>query len=728
MDYNQFTLIINKEIEMKVKKVISSAMALGLVFTIAGCGGKGSNTASTEGSMTASDGGSQEVVASESADDFESQTSDDTLVIGTTEMNGDFIQGFANSAYDVKVRNLMGIQGSVGYATFQQDENGEFVWNSAVLAEEPKTVENEDGSKTTTFKLKDDLKWSDGEPVTADDYLWKSLMASNGNYNLVTGSTEIGDYALKGYEDYRAGKADTFEGLKKIDDQTFEAVVDGEFLPYYEEEALKMFDPRPMHLEAPNLVIDVNKVAVNPDYKLTDEDKQAYIDSIDQQIEKEKEDFKAAEEEAGGKVDEETQKAHDEKIKGLEDRKKEAESGEGIDPTQLLFEQAMLFDTEEYRKKPTVTPGPYKFIEFKNNMVKLEKNENYAGDFKGRKPSIPKIIVQAVNEKISIDLLANGDIDIWEEEMEGAKVDQMIADAKDGKIGGYLNYDRNGYGKLVFLNDRGATQYKEVRRAVAYLMDRNDFVQNFAGGYGVVTNGMYGSSQWMYKERGADLESKLTNYTLNIDEANNELDNSPYKFESDGKTAWDKDKAQEAYQKDPSSYDYWRYDKDGKKLQVNQYGAQESGITTLLNNQLPDNAKQAGMEYNVQAGNFNTLLDYLYYPKEDAEYTAFNMGSNFEVPYDPYFQFNSEGNDNTDRVNDPEADKLTVELRSVEPGNKEEYLDKWEEFNLWFNENLPEIPLYANQYYTGYSPRVEGFDTATPFWDATYEINNMKLK
>ncbi|MDD7305453.1 MAG: ABC transporter substrate-binding protein [Peptoniphilaceae bacterium] len=712
---------------MKVNKLISSVMALGLVFSIAGCGGKKSNTPSTEGSMPASNGGSQ-ATESQSADKFESQTSDDTLVIGTTEMNGDFIEGFTNSAYDIKVRNLMGIQGSVGYRTYQQNEEGEFVWNSAVLAEEPKTVENKDGSKTTTFKLKDDLKWSDGKPVTADDYLWKSLMTSNGDYNLVTGSIEIGNYSLKGYEDYRAGKNEVFEGIKKIDDHTFEATIDSSFLPYYEEESLKMFDPRPMHLEAPNLVIDVNKVAVKPDYKLTDDEKKAYIDSIDQQIENENKDFEANKKEAGGKVDDETQKKHDEKLAGLEERKKQAESGQGLDPTKLIFEQAMLYDTGTYRKNPSVTPGPYKFVEFKNNMVKLEKNDNYAGDFKGRKPSIPKIIVQAVNQKISIDLLANGDIDIWEEEMEGAKVDQMIADAKDGKIGGYLNYDRNGYGKLVFLNDRGATKYKEVRRAVAYLMDRNDFVQNFAGGYGVVTNGMYGSSQWMYKERGADLESKLTNYTLNVDQANKELDNSPYKFESDGKTAWDQEKAQKAYQDNPENFDYWRYDKDGKKLQVNQYGAQDSGITTLLNNQLPDNAKQAGMEYNVQAGNFTTLLDYLYYPKEDAEYTAFNMGSNFEVPYDPYFQFNSEGNDNTDRVNDPEADKLTVELRSVEPGNKEEYLDKWEAFNIWFNENLPEIPLYANKYYTGYSKRVKGFDTATPFWDATYEINNMKLK
>mgnify|MGYP002757112025 FL=1 len=713
---------------MKVKRIFSSVMALGLVVTLAACGGKDSNTGSGS-TDTGSAEGSQSGVAAESADDFQSVTADDTLVIGVDSIGGDFIQGFANSANDVKIRQLMGIQGNVGYDTYVQDENGEWQWNNAVLEEEPETKENEDGSKTVTYKLKDGLKWSDGEPVTADDYLWQRLMLSHPSYTMVTGSTEIGADSAKGYEAYHSGETDEFEGIKKIDDLTFESTIDASFLPYYEEEALKGAGVRPMHLEAPNLIIDVNKIAVNPDYKLTDEDKQAYIDSIDQQIAKENEDFDAAKEEAeDGKVDEETQKAHDEKIKGLEDRKKDAESGEGIDPTQLLLEQAMIFDTETYRKKPTVTAGPYKFVEFKNNMVKLEKDDNYVGDFKGKKPSIPNVIVQTVNPKISIDLLENGDIDIWEEETEGAKIDQMRNAAEEGKIGGYVTYDRNGYGNLVFLNDRSATQYKEVRRAVAYLMDRNDFVQNFAGGYGVVTNGMYGTSQWMYKERGADLEAKLTNYTLNIDQANEELDNSPYKFESDGKTAWDREKAQEAYQSNAAGFDYWRYDKDGKKLQINQYGAQESGITTLLNNQLPDNAKQAGMEYNVQAGDFNTLMDYLYFPKEDAEYTAFNMGSNFGTPFDPYYQYHSEGFNNTDRVNDPEADKITEKLRRTEPGDKEAYLDTWEEFEVWFNENLPEIPLYSNQFNSGYSTRVEGFETATPFWGVSFEINNMKLK
>ncbi|MDD7464119.1 MAG: ABC transporter substrate-binding protein, partial [Anaerococcus sp.] len=148
---------------MKVKRIFSSVMALGLVVTLAACGGKDSNTGSGS-TDTGSAEGSQSGVAAESADDFQSVTADDTLVIGVDSIGGDFIQGFANSANDVKIRQLMGIQGNVGYDTYVQDENGEWQWNNAVLEEEPETKENEDGSKTVTYKLKDGLKWSDGEP------------------------------------------------------------------------------------------------------------------------------------------------------------------------------------------------------------------------------------------------------------------------------------------------------------------------------------------------------------------------------------------------------------------------------------------------------------------------------------------------------------------------------------------------------------------------------------
>jgi len=387
----------------------------------------------------------------------------------------------------------------------------------------------------------------------------------------------------------------------------------------------------------------------------------------------------------------------------------------------------MLNITNEYRLAPSVVCGPYVFDEYKNNMVKLSLNPNYAGNFKGEKATIPHIIAQYVNQNIAVDLVENGDIDVWEKETDGGKIDQIRSEADAGKIK-YNTYERNGYGSINFLTDRGNTKYKEVRQAIAHLIDRNSFVQSYAGGYGVVTNGMYGTSQWMYQDRGADLEGKLTNYQLNIDKANELLDKTPYKFESDGKTAWDKAKAEEAFNSDADNFDYYRYDENGKKLVVNQYGSDESPITTLISNQLPNNAKQAGMEYNVTAGSFATLLQYYYTQEEDPEYTAFNMGQDFGTPFDPWYQYNSKGNDNKTHTNDPKADELTVKLRQTDPKDKEGYLDNWEDFELWYNDYLPEIPLYSNQYHTAYANRVQGFDVSTPTWGFSDQINALSLE
>lgn len=706
---------------MNFKKVFSQAFALGLVLTLTACGGSGNKD--NNGSA-----GDNNASNEEAKEEFKKQTNDNTLVLGVDSLGGEFIQGFNNSANDVRAREFMGIQGSVGYDTYVKDKSGIYVANKTVLDGDPQSKENEDGTKTITFKIKKDLKWSDGKPVTADDYLFTKLLHSPQDYSLITGSTEIGGDTFKGYNEFREGKTKEFEGVKKIDDHTFEVTVSKDFVPYYEEDAIKAINPRPIHYIAPNLKVEGSKFAIKDGYKVSDDDKKAFVQSIDKQIETENSSYKEEVKEAG-KEDPDDKKAHEEKVKALEEKKKAAENGKDIDPTELLVEQAMLFDANEYRKAPKVTCGPYKFVSFENNMVKMELNDQYAGDFEGHKATIPNVIIQAVNPEISVDLVKNGDIDIFEGEMNGSRISQIRKAADEKKLQ-YVSYDRNGYGCLKFLNDRGATKYKEVRQAIAFLMDRNDFVQNFAGGYAVVTNGMYGSSQWLYKERGADIEAKLTNYTLNVDEANKRLDKTPYKFEKDGKTPWDAKKAAEEYKNNAEKFDYYRYDENGNKLQVNQFGAKESEITTLLSNQLPDNAKQAGLEYNVQAGDFNTLLNYMRNPKEGdkAEYTAFNMGLEFGTPFDPFYQYNSKGNDNTTKTNDPQADKITEELRRTKPGDKETYLNKWEEFQKWYNDYLPEIPLYSNQIHSSASTRVKGFEGLTPEWPTSFQINQMSLK
>ena len=723
-----------------MKRVFSSLMALGLASTLVACGGgenkddKTDNKDADTKTEDKTEGEAAEGTEGEdqSAEDFESQTSDDTLVVGLGELNGDFLGGWTNNAGDVKVRRYMGIEGNNGYQTVVQDEGGEWVNNKAVLAEDPKSEDNEDGSKTVTFKLKDGLKWSDGEPVTADDYLFGSLLHTHPEYSKLTGSTTIGHDSAKGYEAYKNGDSDVFEGLEKVDDLTFKVTIDASFLPYYEEASLLAQDPLPMHALSENLAVskEGNKLVAKDGYTPTEEDKKAYVEGLDKQIEKQKADFEEnypAPEADASEEDkaeyEEAKKENDAAIADLEARK------EGdIDPTQQLIDEAMLKEVNEYRVNPSVVSGPYKFESFSNNMVKLSLNENYAGNFKGEKATIPNVILQVVNQKIAVDLLENGDIDIWEEESDGGAIDRIREAADKGTIGGFNTYERNGYGNLTFLTDRGTTKYKEVRQAIAHLMDRNSFVQSYAGGYGVVTNGMYGTSQWMYKERGADLEGKLVNYQMNLEQANELLDKTPFKFESDGTTPWDKAKADEMFSSNPDGFDYYRYDENGKKLVVNQYGSDESPITTLISNQVPNNAKQVGMEYNVTAGSFSTLINYYTFPEEDPEYTAFNMGTGFGTPFDPWYQYHSEGSDNKTRTNDPKADEITEKLRRTAPDKKEEYLDNWEEFELWYNDYLPEIPLYANQYHTGYTKRVKGFDINTPVWPSEYQINAITLE
>lgn len=725
---------------MKIKKVFSSVMALGLSLTLASCGGSDTDSLnpsedvqtskeSTDESTDSQEENELDQDAKEDLDNFESQTSNDTLVVGVGSMNGDFIQGFGNDANDVKTRRLLGIEGNNGFTTYVQDENGQWQWNKAVLAEEPTSVNNDDGSMTVTFKLKDDVKWSDGEPLTADDFLFLTLLQSDYNYISMTGSLQIGDDGLVGYEAFHNNQEDELEGLEKIDDYSFSVTIDAKELPYFDVQSLSNEGARPLHYIAPNLQVAENgkRLEVKDGYEVTESDKEEFIQSVDTRIGKLKEEFDEYYPEVPEDGSEEKEE-YDQDLKDRDEKIAELEaSKEGdIDPTRLLIDKAAIFETEEYRFKPEVTPGPYKFESFKNNMTKLTLNENYPGNFRGDKATIPNIILQVINDNIAVDLLENGDIDVWEDENTGGKIDQMRKAADEGKIQ-IGSFERNGYGNITFLTDRGSTQYKEVRQAIAYLMDRNEFVASYAGGYGVVTNGMYGQSQWMYKERGADVESEMINYTLNIDKANELLDQTPYKYEKDGKTPWDKAKLEENFKGDLEGFDYYRYDENGKRLVVNQYGSDQSPITTLISNQLPINAAQAGMEYNVTSGSFSTLIELYNYPKEDPDYTAFNMGSDFGVPFDPWLYYSQEGPFNKTRTNDPEADKITEDLRRTDPSDVEGFLDKWVEFQIWYNDYLPEIPLYSNIFHTGYSNRVKGFDVMSPVWHLNDQINAITL-
>lgn len=73
--------------------------------------------------------------------------------------------------------------------------------------------------KTVTFKLRKDVKWHDGKSFTADDVKFTFDFASNPKYN---GPYTMFAKNIKGYDEFKSGKAQDLEGVKKVDDYTVE--------------------------------------------------------------------------------------------------------------------------------------------------------------------------------------------------------------------------------------------------------------------------------------------------------------------------------------------------------------------------------------------------------------------------------------------------------------------------------------------------------------------------
>src|ERR1051326_5029652 len=73
---------------------------------------------------------------------------------------------------------------------------------------------------TYTFKLKQNVKFSNGDPVKADDFIfsWNRAARLQGTYATVF-------QPVAGYDDVAAGKATQMTGLKKIDDFSFSATL-----------------------------------------------------------------------------------------------------------------------------------------------------------------------------------------------------------------------------------------------------------------------------------------------------------------------------------------------------------------------------------------------------------------------------------------------------------------------------------------------------------------------
>ncbi|WP_348921512.1 oligopeptide ABC transporter substrate-binding protein [Enterococcus rotai] len=132
----------------------------------------------------------------------------DVAVASDTQFKGLFSKIYYQDAYDYHYMRPSD-EGLFGY-----DED--FVITDDGAAKLDLDVDN----KKATITLKENIKWSDGEPVTADDLIYPYEVIGNKDYTGIRYDDNFTN--IVGMEEYHDGKADTISGIKKVDDQSIE--------------------------------------------------------------------------------------------------------------------------------------------------------------------------------------------------------------------------------------------------------------------------------------------------------------------------------------------------------------------------------------------------------------------------------------------------------------------------------------------------------------------------
>lgn len=531
-----------------------------------------------------------------------------------------------------------------GYDTVVFSKEGEFQYNDTVVASHEET-ENEDGTKTYTVTINDGLVWSDGTPITAKDYVFAALLENSDEMAGVDGYPCNSGYTYVGYDEWLDGSADAFAGIHLVDDMTFSLTVKAEELPYHYDITYALARPRPLHVIAPECDVE-------------DTENGATITG----------DF----------------------------------------TTELLQETINNVETG-YRYNPKVTCGPYLFDNFDeaSQQATLKANPEFVGDYRGVKPSIETLVIKTVSSDTMMNELESGSVDLLYGCSGGDTINAGLDLVEEGKAAD-TTYMRNGYGQLQFDCSVFPTDSQNVRQAIAYCLDRNEFARQYTGGYGSVVHSFYGLAQWEYQDSVEWINENLNTYEMNVEEAKKLLEEDGWNLNADGT---------------PYSGTGTRYkDVDGelKPLVITWCNSEGNPVSELLATMLPETMAEAGMELQATTTDFATLQNGILHAG-DTMYNMYNLATGFATANSPWYYFSSDeawmGNYNTNWIADEELNDAVMPLKSIPYEDSEAWLEGWQNFIKVWNEKLPNVPLYSDEYYDFYSTRVQGWEnTATWGW------------
>ena len=519
--------------------------------------------------------------------------------------------------------------------------------------------------------LYDDLYYSDGSRVTAWDYAFSLLLTMAPEMKELGAAVKTPEY-IAGYRDYISGKAGALSGVRVTADNILNITIDAGYLPFYYELGLLDCVPYPI-------------AAIAPGVKVADDGNGVYLTNADQG------------------------------------------SGEPVFTAELL-KKTILDETTGYRTHPSVCSGPYVLTSYENGVAQFEINPRYKGNYTGRKPMIPKVQMGSVLSEEITPAYRDGTITLLNKVSDAQAITECMGIASGRQVLTFANYERSGLSFINFNTERAPMDELALRKAIAYLADRDGIIRDTLGNFGMRGLGYFGMGQWMYRTLNgtagypvdmpaedadnatiAAYEEQISKWealSLDVIEA---YDRDPDKGNALlAEAGWNLNEKGEAFIPGTDKVRYRKADEKLEPLKLSLAYARGSAAGKGLEELLVQSLAEAGIELEVTAIPADELLNE-FYRLDEAQYDMFFLATNFDILYDPSLDFiETEDGHHVWKMSglvDDELWNLAVSMRQTMPDNTLEYCTKWLEFQKRFTEQLPLLPVYSNVYFD-FFPRV----------------------
>ena len=573
------------------------------------------------------------------------------------------------------------------------DRDGKLLVNPMVV-DKLDTTENEDGSKTYTVTLHDDLYFNDGTQITAMNYVAYPLLFTS-PIGIASGAYGTAGKYFVGYEDFKTGANKVFTGIRLLDTLKFSYTVSAENTPFYYE--LNM-----LNCSQYSRCYPLDWEAWCPGFTIKDDGEGCYI----------------AEDEWYDKTN--------------------TELASAIGNTRFAWDRVR-------------TDGPYYLsnVDLSAQVTELTINPYFKGNWAGYKPSIEKITIVKSNQATLLDSLKTGELD-WVnlKNQTGATIDAALDLVESDSNFSEEHYNALYYGKIFFRCDYGPYQFVKVRQAINYLIDKDAMINELFNGHGSTICGPVSSSYWMYEENEEEILERTNAYTYNPTKAVELLEEDGWVLDENGNdyvsgVRWKAVTPEEYNPWGNGEYDFGNSKGDPQKrckqladgrvimpLQIEWLSYEGLALCEVLDVQLCQSSAvaNAGFKFNrtpLSGSNFwnylNSSLDDYFYPT----YGMFSSATTLYSIFDQTYRYSTDPEmirSNKNRIFDKELDEHTNNmLIGREPDDDEGFAREWVEHLVRFNEILPEIALYNTESYSIFNSKIKNYEE-NPHYTFAYAI------